>query len=267
MKIVCLIGPPPYLNHFVNEVSAKFNVELIIREATPLEKIGGKILKKGLINSARILRHKLLSNHAHVKDYNTILGRNWNDIEKKNCFKEIHNINDQWVIDELNRIKPDIVLVHGTSLIKPHILNNIPLTLNLHWGISPYYRGSYCTEWALINSDPLNIGYTIHKVTPKIDGGEILTQDRIVIEENDTANSINMKLTKFGTKKMIEVLTRLQEGEHLKFESQPTDVGFLYLTRHWNWNYQSLVKKIERSGIIKKMIAKPSRMAMKIKKW
>lgn len=267
MKIVCLIGPPPYLNHFVNEISAKFNVELIVREATPIGKIGAKILKKGVVNSARILQHKILSRNANKKDYNTILGKNWKTIDHINRVKEIHDINDQWVSDELNRIKPDIVLVHGTSLIKPHILENVPLTLNLHWGISPYYRGSYCTEWALINSDPLNIGYTIHKVSPKIDGGEILTQDRVTIEENDTANSINMKLTKFGTVKMLEVLSRLKEGEHPKFETQSTDVGFLYLTRHWNWNYQALVKQIESSGNIKKMIVKPTRPALAIKKW
>ena len=46
MKIACLIGSPPYLNHFVNEVSKKYHIDLVIRETTPIKGIANKVLEK-----------------------------------------------------------------------------------------------------------------------------------------------------------------------------------------------------------------------------
>ena len=83
------------------------------------------------------------------------------------------------------------------------------LALNLHWGLSPYYRGTHCTGWALINWDPYNIGVTIHKLTQRIDGGSILAQKRAVIKPGDTVNSINMQLTQLGTELVIKIIDKI----------------------------------------------------------
>src|SRR5689334_19750475 len=57
--------------------------------------------------------------------------------------------------DELAaRLKPDIIAVFGTGLIRGPLLSAGRLgVINLHGGLSPRYRGSDCTFWALYNSE------------------------------------------------------------------------------------------------------------------
>ena len=41
-------------------------------------------------------------------------------------------------------------------------------------GISPYYRGSNCNFWAILDKNYHLVGSTIHRLTDKIDAGPIL---------------------------------------------------------------------------------------------
>ena len=267
VKIVCLIGPPAYLNYFVNEISSHFEVALIIREHTPANKLLEKIQKKGLVNSFRIAFQKLKTRTRYQKEYNEILKDKWLNLPVNVPLFQTPSINESQVSQKLRNIKPDVVLVHGTSLIKMETLKDIPLVLNLHWGLSPYYKGSFCTEWALINNDPFNIGFTIHRVSAKIDGGDILTQGTVTVEANDTSNRINMKLTKSGTSEMIKAIHRIINKEVPQYKIQEQTSGLLYLTKHWNRHCQKLINYLETSGSISEMIKKPSRKALSIVKW
>ncbi len=249
MKIVCFIGPPPYLHHFVNEIAKHHDIELVIREKTPRNQILKKIFKKGILTSIKIIWYKFKTSFRFKEDYDKIL-TNWQSLASNIKVFNTPSINDISVKHKIKEINPDIIIVHGTTIIKNHIIDNIPLVLNLHWGLSPYYRGSYCTEWAILNNDPLNIGYTIHKISNKIDGGEILTQSRISIDKNDTANKINMKLTKYGTDKMIEVIHRLKNNETLVFYPQNDAVGNLYLTKHWSFKLHKKIRALEKKDAI-----------------
>ncbi|MDD2286852.1 MAG: formyltransferase family protein, partial [Paludibacter sp.] len=117
--------------------------------------------------------------------------------------------------------------------------------------------GSYCTEWAILNHDIYNIGYTIHKISSKIDGGAILTQGRPEIEAIDTSNSINMKLTKQGADKMSEVITKIKDGEQPQFIKQETDKGKLYLIRNWTSKERKKLKYMESEGLLTQMSNNP----------
>lgn len=72
----------------------------------------------------------------------------------------------------------DLVVV-GAPYIQEKNLKKFRRCLNLHFGILPKYRGSYTIEWACINKDFLNIGYTIHAMSNMMDGGRILARESI----------------------------------------------------------------------------------------
>src|SRR3546814_7243079 len=65
--------------------------------------------------------------------------------------------------------------------------------LNIHAGLSPRYRGSRCTEWAVACGDVLNIGVTVHRLTKDIDGGAILGQARVQVRPEDTIEDVNAR--------------------------------------------------------------------------
>ncbi len=265
MKIVCMIGTPAYLHHFVNRIGAHFPIDLVIREDAHTS-IPEKIWKKGIFQSLKIIIARLRNKARFEQDYESILGNSWRKISGSTPVFTTGNINSEAVAQKLREIQPDLILVHGTSLIQDKTLAGMPLALNLHWGLSPYYKGSFCTEWALINSDTENIGYTIHRISAKIDGGDILTQERISIGATDTANRINMRLTRDGTAKMLEVIAALAAGRDLHFKQQDSAAGRLYLVKHFTDSKRMLAAYFENEKNMQDMLDEPSRPALPIQR-
>lgn len=70
----------------------------------------------------------------------------------------------------------DYYIVFGASYIKGDLLAYLIAhnAVNVHIGVSPYYRGSACNFWAMYDKQPEYVGATIHLLDKKIDGGEIL---------------------------------------------------------------------------------------------
>ena len=89
------------------------------------------------------------------------------------------NNNNSKAIKELEKIKPEKIFL----LWWPYILNKriliIPKyeTINIHPSYLPFYKGKDPNFWALINNGPY--GVSIHKVTSKIDSGDILFRKKI----------------------------------------------------------------------------------------
>ena len=46
--------------------------------------------------------------------------------------------------------------------------------INIHAGVSPYYRGAGCNFWALYDGNPHLVGATIHLLSKGLDSGPIL---------------------------------------------------------------------------------------------
>ncbi len=98
--------------------------------------------------------------------------------------KDINNL----TIDYLNPfLKSDLYIVYGSSYIKNDLLNILKLkkTLNIHGGLSPWFKGTDCNFWALYLNKPQFVGSTIHYLTEEIDGGDILYHALSNIETDD----------------------------------------------------------------------------------
>lgn len=261
LKIVAFIGTPAYLNYFVNEIADKHDIALVIKENSRKHLLK-KIREKGLWRSIQIIAQHILNKHKTERIHNEILGNKWQSIAEHIPLMETYNINSPEVLAQLQAIKPDLIVVQGTTLIKNSTIKDIPLVLNLHWGLSPYYRGSYCTEWALLNEDILNIGYTLHKISARIDGGDILFQGRPQISPQDDTYSINMKLTRDGAKAMSMAIDHIKKGVPLHFHTQDSSQGELYLTKHWQARQKKLLPQQESK--IAAMLSQPRIPAKKI---
>lgn len=104
----------------------------------------------------------------------------------------------------------DTVAVFGTSLIKPPLLTLCPgRMINMHLGLSPYYRGTATNFYPLLNGEPEYVGATIHLLDEGIDSGPIFRHARPTIVAGDTPHTIGCKAIEAGTDAMIEVLQNL----------------------------------------------------------
>jgi folate-dependent phosphoribosylglycinamide formyltransferase PurN len=262
VKIVCFIGSDFPLIYFVNRINREYPVSLVVIEKGVISSnnIFSKIKKHGAISSLNVLKSKIFKRKPLIFDYDTIFGNKWQSLDKNIEYLEVDSINSKIVLNRLKEIKPDLILDHGTSIVKDHLLDTSKLALNLHWGLSPYYRGVHCTDWALINWDPYNIGVTIHRLTQDIDGGDVLVQRRAEIKVNDTVHSINMRLTYLGTELILEVINKLINDEFLNFKKQDFSMGYLTYQRQWNSLLAEEILYIERNNLIELMLNKPSRV-------
>ena len=261
MKIVCLIRKGAPLYYFVNKINSEHKVCEVIVERQRINKknFSPRLKKIGFKGLYDFLKNRFIKNHVEENIYNKWFSNKWRKLDKTIPYIEVENINSQLVLNRLKEINPDLILDHGTSIVKNHILENAKLALNLHWGLSPYYRGTHCTDWALINWDPNNIGVTIHKLTNEIDGGNILAQKRAMIKSNDTLLSINMQLTYLGVELINKVIQKVKDKEKLFFHKQDFSMGYLTYHRQWNILLKKQIDFIENNNLIEKMLNKPSR--------
>ncbi len=73
-------------------------------------------------------------------------------------------------------LQSDVYVVFGASYIKGWLIDYLMehRALNIHMGVSPYYRGSSCNFWAAYDGHPELVGATIHLLGKGLDSGDIL---------------------------------------------------------------------------------------------
>ena len=73
-------------------------------------------------------------------------------------------------------LKSDIYIVFGSSYIKGELAEYLvkQKAINIHMGVSPYYRGTDCNFWALYDDNPHLVGTTIHLLSKGLDSGPML---------------------------------------------------------------------------------------------
>lgn len=73
-------------------------------------------------------------------------------------------------------LSADVFVVFGSAYIKPPLVDWLIERgcLNIHMGLSPWYRGSSCNFWALYDGHPEMVGATIHRLSRGLDSGAML---------------------------------------------------------------------------------------------
>lgn len=101
------------------------------------------------------------------------------------------SVNAPAVVDRLRELRPELVLVYGTSLVQQGVLDAAGCTiLNLHTGLSPYYRGVSCHLWPLKERDFDRIGVTVHDCVMQLDAGGVLAAEVVGIEHGDRIHDV-----------------------------------------------------------------------------
>ena len=135
-------------------------------------------------------------------------------------------INSQEVIDRINEIKPACVLVYGTGLVRHPVLKaaDSPV-LNLHTGLSPFYRGVACYLWPLVDRRFDRLGVTVHDCVLELDAGGILGTRTIDVERGDGVHDVFGKLVKSGAELYSELAKREIDGVPVTRTEQNLEAG------------------------------------------
>jgi len=94
-----------------------------------------------------------------------------------------------------NALQSDVYIVFGASYIKGWLIDFLVerRAINIHMGLSPYYRGSSCNFWALYDNNPSYVGATIHLLSKGLDSGDILFHCLPKLNLEDTPFDFTMR--------------------------------------------------------------------------
>jgi methionyl-tRNA formyltransferase len=84
--------------------------------------------------------------------------------------------------------------------------------INVHGSLLPKYRGGAPIQRAIINGEQ-ETGITIMYMAKKMDAGDILSQAKLAISDEDTADTIFDRLSHLGAKQVLEVIDKLEKGD------------------------------------------------------
>ena len=104
-------------------------------------------------------------------------------------------INEERVFNWTQGFDYDFIAVFGSSMLKDIWFSDQSKTIvNLHLGLSPFYRGSATLFWPFFNNDLKHLGTTIHIIDKGIDTGPIIK---------------TVKLKRIGQKNYYKITNRL----------------------------------------------------------
>jgi phosphoribosylglycinamide formyltransferase-1 len=106
-------------------------------------------------------------------------------------------VNDINYVNQIISLNPDLIIAYGCSIIKSELLDVFKgRFINIHLGLSPYYRGSATNYWPFVNNELPCVGVTFMQIDAGIDTGEIIHQQRAVMHAADNIHTIGCRLIK-----------------------------------------------------------------------
>jgi methionyl-tRNA formyltransferase len=130
-------------------------------------------------------------------------------------------LKDPAFLQELRSLKADVQVVVAFRMLPEVVWNMPPLgTINLHASLLPEYRGAAPINWAIINGEK-ETGVTTFKLQHEIDTGNILLQEKIKIDTDETAGTLHDKMMETGARLLLKTIQELEKGT-LKEVVQPS---------------------------------------------
>tara|TARA_B100000963_G_C22607051_1_gene663060 strand:+ start:994 stop:1878 length:885 start_codon:yes stop_codon:yes gene_type:complete len=117
------------------------------------------------------------------------------------------NINNQTSAKKIRNINPEFLILAGFNQILKNNLLKIPkITINLHAGKLPKYRGGSPLNWQIINNEK-KIYLTILTANKGIDTGEIIYEENFALNKSMTILEVQKKVIEKFPKMLVKVLS------------------------------------------------------------
>ncbi|MGH2345163.1 MAG: methionyl-tRNA formyltransferase, partial [Chloroflexota bacterium] len=118
-------------------------------------------------------------------------------------------------------LAPDLIVVAAFAQILPRAILKLPRyhCINVHASLLPLYRGASPIS-AAIRDGRQETGVSIMQMEAGLDTGPILSQVHMPIDDDDTTESLTMKLADIGARELRAIIDPLASGE---VESKPQD--------------------------------------------
>lgn len=163
-------------------------------------------------------------------------------------------INQPEIVAEIVSSPTDLICAYGCSLIKSDLVAKFAgRFLNLHLGLSPYYRGSGTNYFPLVNGEPEYVGATFMFLDQGIDTGKIIHQIRARVYPCDTVHSIGNRLIGDAVLVYAQLVERFAELQELP-QQVPSQSEKFYQRKHFTPDSLSQMQRNFAHGMIERYL-------------
>jgi len=210
----------------------------------------------GISRLAReLLRRAIRDAERREQALRRILGEELTrDFIEQDRLVRVQGVNSAEAIDAVADLRPDLLLVYGTSIVGDEMLEQArDVALNLHTGISPFYRGTDCEFWPVVNREPERIGATVHECTAAVDGGRIFATARADWRKEDGLHELFARAVAKGADLYLETV-RLYLESDLTGIPQDLSAG-----REYRGHMRTLVPELKARMLLRRGLLRQDR--------
>lgn len=167
-------------------------------------------------------------------------------------------INDPVIQKEIRELSPDLLVAYGCSIVREPLISDFSgRFLNVHLGLSPYYRGSGTNFWALVNDEPEFFGATFMHLDSGVDTGRVIHQMRARIFRDDTPHQIGNRLIADIAEMYIRIINNFERLEDVQQISVSSDKYY----RQKDFSPESVLRLYQNfeSGLVDRYIERCNR--------
>lgn len=125
------------------------------------------------------------------------------------------SINSPVTREALAASQPDVTVVSGTGYLRSSTLSDAGLTINVHGGYLPRYRGNHGIFFAFTNGDFASLGASLHLVTDLLDAGPLLGVVRPALRPGDHDGVLYCRAIRCAAGLLCDLLAELEAGQPL----------------------------------------------------
>lgn len=217
MNICFLSGNEANHNYVISEIIDQVSVDryviLKIHSGIPDIDYYTNIFKKETMSSEETsyLIRFIEDRNKTFKDYKGLKFDEELIVNNARAFND--RLDEITVLDEF-----DCILSYGVPIIKnKKILHEGTRSVNLHFGLSRYYRGADTNIYALARNEFDKVGVTAHQLAQKVDSGRILFEMTLGDDdflESETINELSALLLVKTVNKLIGILNHGKFSYH-----------------------------------------------------
>ncbi len=254
LRVLLLCGRSPRHLYVANALCEAADVLAIVQEIG--SQWNGKKLRR-LLNPVNLWRKgwrwlRDRGRYAGGGEAKYFFGSRTPFLARPDLLVEAPHINHSDVVRLAQNLRPDVIAVFGTSLIRGALLEMGRIEIiNLHGGLSPEYRGADCTFWALYNGEPEKIGCTLHYINAGIDTGKLIAHIRPAVQADDDELTLFWRGVRESAAVYAELMDRLAQGE--RFGQPQSHKGRLYQVKDRGLRHEQLVEQKLRAGMLRKL--------------
>ena len=165
-------------------------------------------------------------------------------------FVDPTELNGRIVGDFIQKSGAEMLISYGPNLIRNNILELVDgNALNLHGGLSPYYKGAATMFWPFYFLEPNYVGTTLHYITSKIDAGRIVHQTVPELCKGDGMHEVACKAIVKAAEELSKIVINMGDG--IIYEGvEQKKTGKLFLNKDWRSEHLRLIYETYKDRIV-----------------